>query len=73
MACLISWASQMSHHIHVRRLWQQPEQHVKRSKHFDIVFHFSRECIERGEITVKHVRIDLGEQRADILTKALPE
>lgn len=40
-----------------------------RSKHIDIRFHFIRECVERGDIVVKHVS---GEsQRADILTKAL--
>ena len=40
-----------------------------RSKHIDIRYHFIRECIERGEIVVKHVSTDL--QRADSLTKAL--
>lgn len=40
-----------------------------RSKHIDIRFHFIRECVERGEVIVKHVRTDL--QRADCLTKAL--
>lgn len=40
-----------------------------RSKHIDIRYHFIRECVERGEVIVKHVRGDL--QRADILTKAL--
>lgn len=40
-----------------------------RSKHIDIRFHFIRECVERGEIVVKHIS---GEkQRADCLTKAL--
>lgn len=41
-----------------------------RSKHIDIRYHFIRECVERGEIIVKHVATD--EQRADTLTKALP-
>lgn len=41
-----------------------------RSKHIDIRHHFIRECIEKGEIVVKHVCTEL--QRADILTKALP-
>lgn len=41
-----------------------------RSKHIDIRYHFIRECVERGEIVIKHVRTD--EQRADTLTKALP-
>lgn len=40
-----------------------------RSKHIDIRYHFIRECIENGEIIVKHVRTD--EQSADSLTKAL--
>lgn len=40
-----------------------------RSKHIDIRYHFIRECVERGEIVVKHVSTEL--QRADILTKAL--
>ena len=40
-----------------------------RSKHIDIRFHFIRECIENGEITVKHVCSRA--QKADILTKAL--
>lgn len=41
-----------------------------RSKHIDIRYHFIRECVERGEITIRHVRTE--EQRADTLTKALP-
>lgn len=41
-----------------------------RSKHIDTRFHFIRECIEKGLIIVKHVRTE--DQRADILTKALP-
>lgn len=40
-----------------------------RSKHIDIRYHFIRECVERGEIIIKHVRTE--EQRADVLTKAL--
>lgn len=40
-----------------------------RSKHIDIRYHFIRECVENGEIIVKHVRSE--EQRADLLTKAL--
>lgn len=39
------------------------------SKHIDIRYHFIRECVEHGEVVIKHVRIDL--QRADTLTKAL--
>nr|GEY87202.1 zinc finger, CCHC-type [Tanacetum cinerariifolium] len=41
-----------------------------RSKHIDIRYHFIRECVENGHITVEHVSGEL--QRADILTKALP-
>lgn len=40
-----------------------------RSKHIDIRFHFIRECIERGEVVVKHVSSE--NPRADSLTKAL--
>ncbi|KAI3520492.1 hypothetical protein L1887_09941 [Cichorium endivia] len=41
-----------------------------RSKHIDTKFHFIRECVERDQIYVEHVRGEL--QKADILTKALP-
>lgn len=40
-----------------------------RSKHIDIRFHFIRECVERGDVIVKHV--SNSQQRADGLTKAL--
>lgn len=40
-----------------------------RSKHIDIRYHFIRDCIERGEINVKHVCT--AEHRADVLTKAM--
>lgn len=40
-----------------------------RSKHIDIRFHFIRECVERGEVILKHVCSN--DQRADILTKGL--
>lgn len=40
-----------------------------RSKHIDIRYHFIRECVERGEIVVKHIPSE--NQRADALTKAL--
>lgn len=42
----------------------------RRSKHIDIRYHFIRECVENGDILIKHVSTDL--QRADVLTKALP-
>lgn len=40
-----------------------------RSKHIDIRYHFICECVDRGEIVLKHVSSDI--QRADTLTKAL--
>lgn len=40
-----------------------------RSKHIDFRFHFIRECVENGEVIIKHIATE--EQRADILTKAL--
>lgn len=40
-----------------------------RSKHIDIRYHFIRECVERGEIILRHV--NTNEQRADVLTKAM--
>jgi ABC-type molybdate transport system substrate-binding protein len=41
-----------------------------RSKHIDLKYHFIRECVERGQIVVKKVRTE--EQKADVLTKAMP-
>lgn len=40
-----------------------------RSKHIDIRYHFIRECVEKGEIIIKHVSTD--KQRADVLTKTM--
>lgn len=40
-----------------------------RSKHINIRYHFIRECVERGEVVLKHVCT--GDQRADIMTKGL--
>lgn len=40
-----------------------------RSKHIDIRYHFIRECVEQGEVVIKHVRTE--DQRADVLTKAM--
>lgn len=40
-----------------------------RSKHIDIRYDFIRECVEKGEIVVKHV--STNGQRADSLVKAL--
>lgn len=49
-------------------LAMNPEFHGK-SKHIDIRFHCIRECIENGDIIVRHICTE--EQRADSLTKAL--
>lgn len=40
-----------------------------RSKHIDTRYYFIRECVERGEIILKHISSE--RQRADVLTKAL--
>lgn len=40
-----------------------------RSKHIDIRYYFIRECVERGEVVLKHV--SSSDQRADITTKAM--
>ncbi|XP_074336202.1 uncharacterized protein LOC141673362 [Apium graveolens] len=40
-----------------------------RSKHIDIRYYFIREWVQRGEIKVEH--IGTGDQRADVLTKAM--
>jgi hypothetical protein len=34
-----------------------------------VKFHFTRECVERGDINLEHV--GTGDELADILTKAL--
>jgi len=43
--------------------------HHDRSKHIDTRFHFIRECVENGVVSVEHVRTE--DQLADILTKPL--
>jgi hypothetical protein len=40
-----------------------------RTKHIDVRYHYIRECIEAGKISVDYV--STGEQLADILTKPL--
>nr|GEW23764.1 ribonuclease H-like domain, reverse transcriptase, RNA-dependent DNA polymerase [Tanacetum cinerariifolium] len=42
----------------------------ERSKHIDTKYHFIRECVEKEDLTVKHISEE--QQRADILTKELP-
>lgn len=60
------------HYIDNRSALDLAKNHVfhERSKHIDIRYHFIRECVENGEIIVRHVSTDL--QRADALTKPLP-
>jgi hypothetical protein len=41
-----------------------------RSKHIDLKYHFIRECVEREQIIVK--RVGTEEQKANVLTKAMP-
>ena len=43
--------------------------HHDRTKHIDIMYHYIRECPERGLIEVQFIRT--AEQLGDILTKAL--
>ena len=44
--------------------------HHKRTKHIDIQYHFTREKIEAGEVTLEYIATE--EQVADLFTKALP-
>jgi hypothetical protein len=39
-----------------------------RSKHIDVKFHFTRECVEYGDIALEHVAT--SDELADILTKS---
>eukprot|EP00253_Pinus_taeda_P014672 PITA_14672 len=50
------------------RLSENPVFH-DRSKHIDIRYHFIRDIVQRGAITLQHIGID--DQVADILTKPL--
>jgi hypothetical protein len=43
--------------------------HHDRSKHIDVKYHFTRECVERGDIEL--VQVGTDEQLADTFTKAL--
>lgn len=60
------WCSTLT--INLRKTWRRLVFHG-RSKHIDICYHFIRDCVERGEIVLKHV--NTNEQRANVLTKAL--
>jgi hypothetical protein len=40
-----------------------------RSKHIDVKFHYTRECVERGDIELEH--IGTNEELADTLMKTL--
>ena len=51
------------------KLAKNPQYH-KRTKHIDIRYHFIREKVESGELTLEYVPSE--SQKADILTKALP-
>ena len=41
-----------------------------RTKHIDVRYHYVRECVESGTITIEHVASE--DMPADILTKGLP-
>lgn len=43
----------------------------KRTKHIDIAYHFVRECVANGTISVEYIPTD--DMTADVLTKALPQ
>lgn len=51
-------------------LTANPAMHA-RSKHFDVDFHYVRECVALGALIVKH--IPGKQQLADIFTKSLPQ
>lgn len=51
------------------RLVKNPEFH-KRTKHIDVRYHFVREKVHAGELSIEYLQTE--EQRADIFTKALP-
>lgn len=49
-------------------LCKNPVLHDRR-KHIDLRYHFIHDCVEKGMVAVEF--IGTGEQKADILTKAL--
>ena len=49
---------------------ENPKDHT-RTKHIDIRYHFLRDHVEKGDIHIDHIGIDL--QLADIFTKPLDE
>src|SRR5437764_11196393 len=51
-------------------LTKNPEYH-RRTKHISIQYHFTRECVENGEIELVYVPTE--DMIADGLTKALPK
>jgi hypothetical protein len=46
-------------------------EYKKRTKHIDIAYHFVRECVANGTISVEYIPTD--DMTADVLTKALPQ
>jgi hypothetical protein len=51
-------------------LMENPE-YKERTKHIDIAYHFVRECVANGTISVQYIPTD--DMTADVLTKALPQ
>ena len=47
-----------------------PKSYTRRSRHIDVRYHFTREAVENGIITISMVSTD--DQLADLLTKNLP-
>jgi hypothetical protein len=45
------------------------DKHHGRTKHIDVRYHFTRECVETGQVVLKYC--ETREMIADVLTKAL--